>query len=646
MTLSRGLRLRTSVILLLVSTILVTLGIVGSGILAVMVGRVHDEGRTRVAQAATDVANRVELFLGNVQSRIDLAGTAYLAAPPTARRAILDSARQVPLTAVYVIAADGRLLGASIANVSDERTEEVAGIDLANYPYFRAAIERGGPVWSDKHLSAITGTVTLGLATPSGDGGVVIAELPLDALLDISRSAPGSHPVDTWVIDSKGEIVADTGAAITGRRNLYNHPLVVASRTGAELPGEVTVGATTYQVAASFSRALGWLFVSRSPSGLQNPRVQEILTVVLVAFVGSAIVGLMLAPLWAQGIVRPLTAVATRAHQIARGERPTTWPRGRIAEFNRLSSDLGTMASAIAGREEELRRLNEELEARVANRTQELNRSNEELAAALALARQAQNELIQSERLAALGRLVAGVAHELNTPIGNGRMAITTLIDRFARFEDGLAEGLRRSDFDHFLDTVRTSTRIAEGNLKRASEMIGSFKQVAADRAGSRRRRFHLREVVDEVLLTLSPSLRSRPIDIEIDIPDELLMESYPGELGQVLTNMVENAVLHAFDGRERGTIDISARIGAPDRVQIRLRDDGVGMPPEIARQAFDPFFTTRLGQGGSGLGLFIAHNTVTNVLGGSVGLDTAVGAGTTFELSVPLVAPGPAAPE
>lgn len=644
MRLFTALRLQTSVILLLVSTILVTLAIVGSGILAVMVGRIHDESRTRVAEAAADIAGRVEFFLGSIQARVALAGTAYRAAPGAALRGILDNARRPPLTAVYVIGADGRLAAASIAGASDARTRELAGIDLSEYPYFRAALERGEALWSDKHLSAVTGTVTLGLASPVGDGSVIIAELPLEPLLDISKATRDSDRLDYWVIDSRGEIVADTGALGTGRRNLYSHPLVAAGLSGAQPPDAATFGDTTYHVAASFSRALGWLFVSRIPAGLKNPDVQEIVAIVLVGFFGSALVGLLLAPLWAQGIVRPLQAVATRANQIARGERPTVWPKGSIAELNRLSADLGTMADAIAAREEELRRLNDELEYRVARRTEELNRSNQELSGALAVVQQAKDELIQSERLAALGRLVAGIAHELNTPLGNGRMAITTLGDRLARFEAGLGDGLRRSDLEGFVGSVRTSTRIAESNLKRASELIGSFKQVAADRTGSRRRRFQLREIVDEVLLTLSPTLKGRPIDIRVEVPDGLLMESYPGELGQALTNLVENAALHAFAGRNSGIVTIHASVEPADRVRIRLADDGAGMPPTVARRAFDPFFTTTLGQGGTGLGLFIVHNAVTNLLGGTITLDTRDGGGAAFEIVVPLVAPSPAA--
>ncbi len=633
-------KLRTSVILLLVSTIMVTLAIVGSSILAVMIGRIHEESRARVTAGAADIASRVEFFLGNIQARVELAATAYRLAPEQALRTVLDGARQPPLTAIYVIGSDGRLVAASIAGASEARTGELAGIDLTDYPYFRRTIERGEAIWSDQHLSAVTGTVTLGLAEPVGDGSVIIAELPLATLLDISRTARDSGRLDYWVVDSNGEIVADTGALSSGRLNLYTHPLLAAVRTGTPPPDRATFGDTDYHVAASYSRALGWLFIGRIPAGLKNPDVREIVTIVLAGFVGSVLVGLLLAPFWARGIVQPLQAVAMRANQIARGERPTVWPKGNIAELNRLSTDLETMADAIAGREEDLRRLNDELEDRVALRTDELKRSNHELSAALEIVKKAKDELIQSEKLAALGRLVSGVAHELNTPLGNGRLAITGLGDRLARFEASLVDGLLRTELDGFVESVRTSIRIAESNLGRASQLIGSFKQVAADRAGSRRRRFQVREVIEEVLLTLSPSLRGRPIDVQVDVPDDLQMDSYPGELGQALTNLVENAVLHAFTDRDHGTLVITTEAVPPGFVRVRLRDDGVGMTPAVARRAFDPFFTTTLGKGGTGLGLYIAHNAIANVLGGSIALQTASGQGAAFDLLVPLEAP------
>ena len=641
MILRSGLSLRASVTLLLLGTVLVTLAIVGSGILLATLARIEQESQKHVTQAAAEMLERVEASLEDVEARVSLAGTASKNLPVEALTRVLAQARRPTLHAIYVIDARGKLVAASVAGSSAARVSELTGIDLSKYPFFTAAMESGIAKWSDKHISAVTGEVTLGLAVPiQGGAGVVIAELPQSTLLKISQVVQGAGDLDYWIVDSKGEVVVDTNPAQGEKVNVYSMPIVFAGLRGEPLPQTLTFGGRRYQASASYSDSLGWLVVSRTPAGLENRRVRETVGIVFITLVGSVLVGLLLAPLWAQGIVAPLRAVAGRAHDIANGAMPAIWPRGRITELNRLSDDLATMAGAIQRREEELRRINEELEDRVEQRTMDLARSNEELNVALTTIEQAKDELIQSEKLAALGRLVAGVAHELNTPLGNGRMAITTLADKQVRFEKSLAEGLRRSELDAFIQGVQTSTDIAERNLVRASRLIASFKQVAADRTASRRRKFRLLEVVDEVVLTVSPSMKHRAIRTRVAIPDDIQLDSYPGELGQVLTNLIENCVTHAFVGRDKGSIEIAAGVTLQGQVTITLRDDGVGMEPEVARRAFDPFFTTSLGSGGTGLGLFIAHNAVTNVLGGSISLRSQPGEGARFDLRLPLVAP------
>jgi len=636
------LRLRNSVILLIVATTFVTLAIVGSGILAVMVPRITQDNQALVERAAADMAARAEIFLADVEARVSRAGKLFSDGHVLRLSQSLDLVRGKTLEAIYILDRDGRLVAASLAGSRPEISRELIGNDLSTYPLFLDARDGGGPLWSDKHLSAVTGEVTLGLAVPLNDGerGVIVAELTLNQLLEFSRIAKGDGGLDHWIVDRRGEVVADTAGSSGERVNLYRLPIVAAGFQGTTLPETMDFGGHDYQVSAARSQSLGWLFVSRIPAGLENARLRETVTIVVVIFIGAVLIGLLLAPLWAQGIVRPLRAVARRAHQIAGGELPDAWPRGRIAEFNQLSSDLSVMADAIRRRETELRSLNEELEDRVAHRTEDLMKSNLDLSEALAAVEQARDDLIQAEKLAALGRLVAGVAHEMNTPLGNGRIAITTLMEKLTRFERGVAEGLRRSELESFVDGVRTSTEIAERNLLRASRLISSFKQVAADRTSSRRRRFQLLEVVDEVVLTLSPSMKRLPIEVRVAVPEDIRLDSYPGELGQALTNMIENCLIHGFAGRERGTIDITAEQLGVDQVLLKLSDDGVGMSPEVARRAFDPFFTTGLGQGGTGLGLFITHNSVTNVLGGTISLESQPDAGVRFELLLPLKAP------
>jgi PAS domain S-box-containing protein len=290
--------------------------------------------------------------------------------------------------------------------------------------------------------------------------------------------------------------------------------------------------------------------------------------------------------------------------------------------------------------EQEVLRLNTELEERVALRTAELQSANQELSKTLETLHMAKDQLVQSEKLAALGALVAGVAHELNTPIGNGLTMASSLEHKVQKFEQLIAQGLRRSDLKAFVDDTRLAAEIMRRNLERAGALVVTFKQVAVDQASSHRRRFLLSAVVGEILVTLNPVVRKSNCAISTHISDELWLESFPGPLGQVLTNLINNAIVHGFEPGQAGHIDIAAHAQGVDTVVVQVRDDGRGINPDNQRHVFEPFFTTRLGQGGSGLGLHIVHNIVTGILGGQIELQSQPGRGTTFTLALPVRAP------
>jgi PAS domain S-box-containing protein len=283
--------------------------------------------------------------------------------------------------------------------------------------------------------------------------------------------------------------------------------------------------------------------------------------------------------------------------------------------------------------EEDLQRLADTLENRVAERTHELEEANASLS-------QAMEHLVQREKLASLGSLVAGVAHELNTPIGNALTVSTALNDIHRQFADVLAKGaVRRSALDRFVAENSEATELIERNLQRAAALISHFKQVAVDQASVRRRQFDLAALVEDVLSTLSPRLKRSPHRVEVDIPPGLVLESYPGPLEQVLTNLVENSLVHGFESGQPGVIRISAEAAGP-RIRLRYADDGLGIPPVLRHRVFDPFFTTKLGQGGSGLGLYLVYNLVHGRLGGSIELLDDAGPGACFIMELPVVAP------
>jgi PAS domain S-box-containing protein len=271
----------------------------------------------------------------------------------------------------------------------------------------------------------------------------------------------------------------------------------------------------------------------------------------------------------------------------------------------------------------------------------EMRKARDAAEAALRNLRETQNSLIEAEKLAALGRLVAGVAHEVNNPIGISLTVASALERKTALFAAEVARGdLRRSSLNEFLQTSRDASSQLVANLNRAAELIQSFKQVAADRNYSDQRSFDLGDLTEQVVMSLRPGLRKHKLALSVDCQPNLTMNSYPGPYGQVLTNLFLNSVAHAFPDGKPGQVDIQVRESGKDNVEIIFSDNGCGMSLDVRRRAFDPFFTTRRDQGGTGLGLHIVYSIVTNRLGGRLDLDSEPGGGTRIQIILPRIAP------
>ncbi|HEY7385935.1 MAG TPA: HAMP domain-containing sensor histidine kinase [Beijerinckiaceae bacterium] len=267
--------------------------------------------------------------------------------------------------------------------------------------------------------------------------------------------------------------------------------------------------------------------------------------------------------------------------------------------------------------------------------------SKEEAEAALTELRTTQTSLIEAEKLAALGSLVAGVAHEVNNPVGISLTVASSLARRCEEFAREIEAGpIRRARLAEFVEGNRDAASQLVSNLHRAGELVQSFKQVAVDRSHADRRLFDLRESTDQIIASLRPGLKKNQVRLVVDVPAGIVMDSYPGMFGQVLTNLFLNSGYHAFPGDLTGTISVVARTSGSDQVHIIFRDDGIGMPEEVQRHAFDPFFTTRRGEGGTGLGLHIVYTLITRKLGGRIVLSSEPGKGTTFRISLPRVSP------
>jgi PAS domain S-box-containing protein len=272
---------------------------------------------------------------------------------------------------------------------------------------------------------------------------------------------------------------------------------------------------------------------------------------------------------------------------------------------------------------------------------QEIRSARDAAEAALRNLQETQNSLIEAEKLAALGRLVAGVAHEINNPVGTSLTVASSLQHKAELFAMEVAQGnLKRSSLNEFLEISREASAQLVANLNRAADLIRSFKQVATDRNFSNQRIFDLGILTEQVAISLRPGLGKQSLLLNVECPSDLMMNSYPGPYGQVLTNLFLNSVAHAFPDGRGGAMNIAVRASGADHVEIVFSDNGCGMNSDIRRKAFDPFFTTRRDQGSTGLGLHIVYSIVTNYLGGRLHLDSEPGKGTKIQLILPRTAP------
>jgi signal transduction histidine kinase len=317
--------------------------------------------------------------------------------------------------------------------------------------------------------------------------------------------------------------------------------------------------------------------------------------------------------------------------------------RGRVVACDsegRATRVAGTVSDISELREQQLalERMNHELEARVIERTQALSAANLELEDLLQRLTLTQDQLVEQEKMAALGGLVAGVAHEINTPLGIGVTAASHLASASQQAGDALTEKrLTRAGLEGYLRLAQESAQLILRNLERADKLVKSFKQVAVDQATDERRRFDLAEYLDEVVTSLRPALRRARHDVNVQVEGSIELDTLPGAIYQSLANLVQNSVIHGFGEHRAGHIRILARCEGDDCI-IDYRDDGAGMADEVRRRVFEPFYTTRRGQGGSGLGMHIVYNLVTRALRGSISCESQPGQGCRFLLRFPRV--------
>lgn len=356
-------------------------------------------------------------------------------------------------------------------------------------------------------------------------------------------------------------------------------------------------------------------------------------------------------------VTRPLKKLEIAVEEIAKGNYDKKIEVHSQDEVGRLAEKFNYMAGNIESANEELLQLNETLETQVSERTEQLYRTNEyleqtlgeveeaqaelivkndELEVAMENLKETRQELIETAKTSLTSQLVAGVAHEINTPVGVSLTTSSYLKQEVEKLvKDNQVGKLTRKKFNLYVDSIHEASQTIQRNLLHSASLIESFKQVAVDQTGHRKRRFNMAEYIDEVLDNLHSAFKRTQHEITVNCPDDIELDSYPGAYSQILTNLLMNTLDHGFKGIEAGHIVITVE-NAGKEIVLVYRDDGVGIPEESLPHIFQPFYSTAHGSGGSGLGLSVINNLVTSVLKGSISCTSVVGEGTTFIMRFP----------
>ena len=301
----------------------------------------------------------------------------------------------------------------------------------------------------------------------------------------------------------------------------------------------------------------------------------------------------------------------------------------KTASLSTIMLDLEQQKDRLLVQQNELK-LENENRAKI---EKELTSRNTELAESMSTLQMAKDQLLESERMASLGGLVAGITHDVNTPLGVGVTAASFLDERVNRLKKAFDDKtLTSGTMDSFLTDAQQTTSLLLSNLYRASDLIASFKQVAVDQTSEAKRQINLKQYINEVLLSLAPSIKKTQHEITLECPDELIIDCAPGAIAQICTNLIMNSLIHGFKEGDKGTIKLYIT-SENEQVQIVYEDNGIGMSPTMLEKHFDAFFTTRRNLGGSGLGTHIIYNLVTQALHGEIVAESEQGKGLKYTI-------------
>ena len=390
---------------------------------------------------------------------------------------------------------------------------------------------------------------------------------------------------------------------------------------------------------------VGYVYLRASADVLDGLIQQSILSTIVVVLL-CLLISYLLTLKLQNSITAPINTLVKVVQRIARQKTYSSRAsRTGIKEidilgtaFNSLLQHTQDQIQKQAEIEAEQSKLNVSLEGKVQQRTLALKKANNELIQTLEKLHQFQRQMVQNEKMASLGDMVAGVAHEVNTPIGLGVTSSTMMLDRLADMRKAFeTDTLKASSLTKFIAEGEENLNIIYRNLNRAAELIANFKQVAVDQTSDNSRIFAFDELLDEILLSMRPKLKKVTHQINVNCPSNLIIESKTGPINQIISNLIMNSIIHGLDDIASGPIDIEVTLVEETSISLVYKDNGRGIPQSFQQKIFDPFVTTKRGHGGSGLGMHLVFNLVTQALNGSISLISEEGQGVQFNIVFPV---------
>lgn len=543
-------------------------------------------------------------------------------------------------SAMYWVDFNGTVAAAISRDSKDTGYEGATVVGRQDY----MAAEAGGTEWGSSYRSAITGAqvVSRYVKVPSG---YLVIEVDQERLSEKLRNDAGaSEKMGLALLDSKGGVVAyskpSLGEALTARsaQAMSGH-MKKSNKSEQFVDVGIIDGRPTLARFVDIPGVRGWkaaVLVDSSTVFESLASVAKLLAAAVLLAAGAGAVGLFAL---AKSLSNGMLSLERRAKALASGEDDSALELGSpIAEIASVGESLDAMFADLRGRQRELIEHQKDLERLVAERTEGLTKANGELATAFDTLKRAQESLVESEKMASLGHLVAGVAHELNTPIGNAYLSSTTLEERIEALREAVASGrVNKREFQERLDSASQLARLTRLSLERSADLIKSFKRVAVDQSVQKVSTFDLTALAKDAMASFQAGLDKRGGASWTVIGEALEVTSNAGAWIQLLANFYNNALMHAFEGTRQGKIEVSIKAAGDQDFEVVFADDGAGMSEEVRKKAFDPFFTTKPGVGGgSGIGLHLCFNLAKSALGGHLWITSSPGGGTKLIVRAP----------